>query len=404
MDTLASISRWGRITLFALTLALGCCILKASAEELQVVDGGAGNANNRHWQRGSERRLLVNEPDFASSKPVYFSLALGNGKDRLIAAVLDESKGSGTGYDTLYLDTNNSRDLTAAEPLKAKVSAEGQQQTTFEFEPVPVKVKYHDGVERILKVKISIQRYAYGNDEEQVSWNFNYSVEQHLEGKVSFGGKKVLLGIYDANREGHEGEEINGCFDDYGVDHLRLDLDGAGSLDAAKPDLPLSKVIAYGGKLWDLETDSGGYKVKVRPSKLATGRLNLRADFGPAAKITAGTALLLSGQGYAFACNLASPAALVLPAAKYLVEDGSVILSGEKGDKWRAAFSFPKALRVNADQAASLALGRPFTVLPVVNDILYAGRPVRISQKTRAVAVKFIPALDRRTGSFRPPS
>ena len=58
------------------------------------------------------RELLSKEPEYKSARPLYSAVELGDAKDRFITLVVDESKGSGSGYDTLYVDANNNGDLT----------------------------------------------------------------------------------------------------------------------------------------------------------------------------------------------------------------------------------------------------------------------------------------------------
>jgi len=359
----------------------------ASAVELQVVDGGIEESTGRQgwqWSDSTSRRVLAKEPDFVSDKPVWFALALGNGKDRFISGALDESKGTGTGYDTLYLDANNNGDLTDDPPIKnLKTTNNSPQNTNIEFDSVTLRVAYHDGTSRQLRVKIQGQCYSYGDENDRSQWNFSYAVEQHLEGQVQFGDKTMLVGIYDAcpQGQGRIAGELNGCFDDYGVDRLRIDLDGDGKLDPVKEDFPLSKVIAVDGKLWQLDVDSAGRKLTVEPCKLPTARVELRGAFDASSKIESGTLELLSGQGYAFRADLGQQGTLIVPGAKYMIEDGSLCLADAKGAKWTAKFSYPKTMRVTAGQTAPLVLGKPFTLQAVVPDALVAGRAARVTHR-----------------------
>ena len=61
-------------------------------------------------------------PAFHSSRPLYGSVRVGAGRDQLRPGIvyhfaLDESQGTGQGYDQLYLDTNRNHDLTDDVPL-----------------------------------------------------------------------------------------------------------------------------------------------------------------------------------------------------------------------------------------------------------------------------------------------
>ena len=54
----------------------------------------------------------LKEPKYGSAKPAYRFLAFGPEGKTIIALVADESKGTGSGFDTLYVDLNANRDIT----------------------------------------------------------------------------------------------------------------------------------------------------------------------------------------------------------------------------------------------------------------------------------------------------
>jgi hypothetical protein len=54
----------------------------------------------------------LKEPKYGSDKPLYRFFAFGPQGKQIMAAVSDESKGTGKGYDTWYLDLNLNRDIT----------------------------------------------------------------------------------------------------------------------------------------------------------------------------------------------------------------------------------------------------------------------------------------------------
>ena len=57
----------------------------------------------------------LKEPKFVSEKPAYRFFAFGPEGKSIMAMVLDESQGTGKGYDVLYMDLNLDRDITAAD-------------------------------------------------------------------------------------------------------------------------------------------------------------------------------------------------------------------------------------------------------------------------------------------------
>ena len=54
----------------------------------------------------------LKEPKYASQKPMYRFFAFGPEGNEVVALVIDESKGTGAGYDTLYIDFNANKDIT----------------------------------------------------------------------------------------------------------------------------------------------------------------------------------------------------------------------------------------------------------------------------------------------------
>lgn len=66
---------------------------------------------------------LAAEPTYLSDRPLYGKLKLGDGEDNAHVLVWDESEGTGSGYDTFYIDANNNGDLTD-DPSRRQTRAE----------------------------------------------------------------------------------------------------------------------------------------------------------------------------------------------------------------------------------------------------------------------------------------
>lgn len=61
---------------------------------------------------------------FRSSKPLYVKLAPGAGRSEILPLALDESKGTGQGYDRLYADLNHNGSFEQTEALEATTPGE----------------------------------------------------------------------------------------------------------------------------------------------------------------------------------------------------------------------------------------------------------------------------------------
>ncbi|MEJ2703638.1 MAG: hypothetical protein P8Z79_14465 [Sedimentisphaerales bacterium] len=79
----------------------------------------------------------VNERQYSSENPLYFRAVFGEASDHSTLGVLDESGGTATGYDVVYVDENRNGDLTddAAKKLAKydRGSYAGQINPTFKF-------------------------------------------------------------------------------------------------------------------------------------------------------------------------------------------------------------------------------------------------------------------------------
>jgi hypothetical protein len=309
------------------------------------------------------RACLTKEPDYRST-PIYFNLELGNGRNRFITLALDESGGPGKGYDTLYADANNHGDLTDYPPT-ALVAGEfsGPQFANLKTkEPIPLTIRYDDGTSRPMPTRISININHFSG---QTNYSLDAEPTRHVEGKVMFGDKPVLVGIYlGAPREGWP----DWCFDDYGVDRLRIDRKGQGKLTPDE-EMPLSKVISYHGKLWELVVNSAATQVTVKPCALPSGPVQVEALFDGTP--VGGQLEFADHAGTAFSELFAEDApVLPAPAGKYHVTSGSVILADAEGARWRGDFSYPGLLEVVPGTGALLLLEKPLKVEPVVTTMM----------------------------------
>lgn len=193
---------------------------------------------------------------------------------------------------------------------------------------------------------------------QEPQWSAVCHLDQHLEGRVDLGERKgVLIGLYDAARAP---EESNGCFNDYGADRLRIDLNGDGRLDPADEDFPLSRVISVDGRLWNLETDNAGTRVAIAPCSAPTGAIVFSGVF------SGGAVELVAKNGCAFRHDLSRGARLVVPEGAYMAVDARVTLSDATGQVWDAAFAVPTPMKATRGSETLFAFGAPFTLDPVI--------------------------------------
>ncbi len=80
---------------------------------------------------------LQKEPRYGSEHPLYFCVVFGEDGKQSMLGVIDESGGTGNGYDTAYIDENTNGDLTDETAMKfskyERGSRTGELQPQFEF-------------------------------------------------------------------------------------------------------------------------------------------------------------------------------------------------------------------------------------------------------------------------------
>jgi hypothetical protein len=80
---------------------------------------------------------LQKEPRYGSQQPLYFCVVLGKEGTKSMLGIVDESGGTGTGYDVAYIDENMNGDLTDETAKKfsryERGSRAGELEPRFEF-------------------------------------------------------------------------------------------------------------------------------------------------------------------------------------------------------------------------------------------------------------------------------
>ena len=364
---------------FLAAAALAATMWNASAVELRPETGGTRYEFGWRLAEVSDRapEKLSKEPSYQGGRPLYFGLILGNGPDLVITAAFDDADRSSRGREVLYIDANNNGDQTDDPIIRPKITQDGFA-TIYAIEPFDVLVKYMGGARRRLNVKM--EAYANHHRKKHTWWSIGYQVNQHLTGRLDMGGgQRMLLSIYDAT---HEQTASNGCFDDYCVDRIRLDLNGDGKLCGDTEDFPLSRIIAVKGHLWELHVDSAGRNVSVKRSSRPTGTVAFKSRLGKQATISGGRMEVSSpALGYAFVHSVTGGKELVLPEGRYQVTRASVRAADADGTMWESVFSMPQPFMVRRRRGASVALGTfgpPIKVEPRIRGRLMPGRNVCI--------------------------
>lgn len=345
-------------------------VLAVSAAEMKTVDGIEAPAVRYVPVHQAARELMLTEPAYKTKKPLYISLELGDDIDSIISGAVDQSQEGASGYDLLYIDSDNDNDLTDEKPISMEKSAGNNAIKCM----APVTVRYLDGRERSINVNIMI--YQVGS-----RWQYGWRVSQHLEGKVKLGGADdVLIGLYDT---ASQRKSSNGCFNDFGLDKLGVDANGDGKIDEKTETTLLSKIFGYNGKLWQIEISSSAGQIDVVPSSLAAGKLKLHLEYAKSGVISDGVIQLVESKGYIFTYDLSGAMGIMVPEGTYSCSMPQFSVNDSSGAVWNASFSLDKnaSLVVKHDATAEYKFGSPVRIEPLISGNMKPGGRLTVQHK-----------------------
>jgi len=312
-------------------------------------DMNVGSSYNELSRRAREK--LTAEPVYVSRKPLYGHVKLGNGKDTKYTFVIDESRGTRSGYDTFYIDANNNQDLTDDPKLVGTFTPEDP--FSAEFATVELKVEC-DGKTYTYHVKPRV--YSYNRA------SVSLASAGYCQGEVTLDGKAYKVAVFD--------DLMNGCFNDvyttppeygrsgsiYGVgDTMMIDLNGDGKFDKKAAYTPevfhLSKYLPWGGRCYEVKVSADGRSLSLTESTAPSGYIKTHC--------ASYSAELLGEDG---AVKLQGEARVKVPVGKYRLATCTAEAKDKEGKTWRltgtGSWKHPE-LNVEAGKTTPLTFGPP---------------------------------------------
>lgn len=215
-----------------LLCALCCLVFPAAADdagETQVIKMQLTNSRSSDLGFGNCQWLypfyqppekLAAEPEYLSDRPIYYTALFGDGIDRTFTMVIDESRGKGTGYDTVYVDRNNNNRIDdEGERLPFTMSSVGEDK------PTRIAIELSAGG-KLASYYVDFTAFSYFSGKrgkEEIHVNLRDS--SYYSGEAVFAGKKYRIAIGDL--------DSNGLFNDMEMeifegDRFFVDLNGDG--------------------------------------------------------------------------------------------------------------------------------------------------------------------------------
>ena len=302
------------------------------------------------------RETLVAEPVYFSKRPLYGEIRLGDSEDRSYTIVIDESKGTRSGYDTLYIDANNNEDLTDDPKISGKALDDGNR---TEFPSIEVTVS---GGGQNYPYRLTPTIYSY--QQTMVQW----SPSGYCEGELRFGDKTYKIALFDFTCNGlfnDAYQQFRGTGPIYAFgDTMVMDLDGDGTFqkpyEETREVYYVGKYVSFGNTCYEMQIEPNGRKITVRQTDVPCGYIVTAKNGGSAELIGTDGAIRLNGPG----------SRAKVPAGEYRLAACNFEGKDENGAVWRIVgrgmWSQPP-VQVNPNEKTSLMLGPPLKATVTTN-------------------------------------
>lgn len=287
----------------------------------------------------------LQEPEYQSENPIYYAAQFGDAEDNTFAFAIDESGGTGEGYNVVYVDENNDNRF---DPEKER----------FEFslstrsDDVPRRIRLlvtAGGVTAPYHVNFTAFPYS---DEKYLleKTHANLRNSSYYEGEAVLLGRRRKIAIADLDSNGLFNDVEHGLFKG---DRFFVDLDGEGQMGS----FPYGRYTRIEGVWYSMAASLDGSRVEITRAHPALGKIEVPSQITEARLSSATQPLDLKYVD-------SSDDAVV---GTYRVQSVRLLAEGELSDGWALRGSFlgrEPELTVVAGQSTRLEAGLPLKVEP----------------------------------------
>lgn len=232
---------------------------------------GITGYGNCQWLRPLEEpnEILLEQPDYKSDKLYYYAAKYGDSDDKIYTIVLDESQGTGEGYDTVYVDIDNDNRIDSDNEKFFF-----QMSTTSNDIPLRIKLMVSAGGKKILYY-FSFAAFPYTDENNPVEKIHATARNSSIfTGRANFNGKDYKIGIADLNSNGLFNDVEQGLFRG---DRFFVDFDGDGKFHDSPSNLVES--FSYGKytkimeRWYSIQAGADGTSIQISPAIPTMGTL-----------------------------------------------------------------------------------------------------------------------------------
>jgi|GEM_PF-3501977 len=297
-------------------------------------------------------RKLKGAPKWRSDKPRLTAYRFdGPGDEGLLVFAEDESGGSGTGYDTVYVDRNRNWDLSDDEPVRMEPIRRKYQQVLTEWTDVqswqgPIKVRLEiyspDGSER------------YTTLQKTGGW----------KGTVETNNGTIECALVDSNVNGVYGDiwkwHEDGQPDVWG-DYVYIDSNSFGRVvltDWSPHRVRLDPICMIGSRFYRFRvdaTDNAEVRITIEPYTGLMGSLVVRGENIEGLEGVPERVYVASRDGR-FDIKSVSEQPVALPVGSYRLVGCDMVLKSKSPRKLRLGCQLSSAFDVKSDETTVVAV------------------------------------------------
>ncbi len=197
-------------------------------------------------------------PKFKSSRPVWYAAQFGDSPDNIFSLVIDESRGTGSGYDVLYVDSNNDNWIDAKKERQSF-----QLGTTSKAIPIYAEFAIATGGKTASHF-FHFTAFPYSDDEHpKKEIHANLRNGSILTGKAVFGGERRAITLADLDSNGRFNDPEQALFKG---DRFFVDLRQGGARRENLQSYPYGQYTQVAGRWYSVAASPDGSEIEISPA------------------------------------------------------------------------------------------------------------------------------------------